>query len=39
MYPAVAAVVAANIILIGYIVIAVKEDSKAQKLTETKKNK
>jgi len=38
IYPAVAAVIAANIILLSYIVVAVKEDSQAQKVAETKKN-
>ncbi|PVG03504.1 hypothetical protein CPB86DRAFT_748768 [Serendipita vermifera] len=38
IYPAIAAVVSANIILVGYVIVAIREDSQAAKLTETKKN-
>ncbi|CAG8630322.1 1088_t:CDS:2 [Acaulospora colombiana] len=33
-----AAVLSANLILVGYVIVAVREDSQAAKLTETKKD-
>ncbi|KIM29409.1 hypothetical protein M408DRAFT_328683 [Serendipita vermifera MAFF 305830] len=37
IYPAVAAVVVANIILFGYVIVAFREDAQAQKMAQTRK--